>query len=269
MMVLVPRLLVGLLLVGFSILELFPVIHPDVRQRLGPDIYVPDTSDCPNLVLQNVEVRLDDDESLHVRLIYDSSKLTGDCNVNISLTSNSDAKTAVFVEIGNTPKTRGVPLAKDDVLFDSIMGIPALVRRNYKAALSPNDHEIRYVHYNALEHRSYSKSVLHLAATFGSKSAPPFDAVFEISMRYEVTEADMEFPARYETPMMQSALLRLHPNMQATLFLDDVEKAERRDTLILIFGALFGTGAALLAEALASAMNLLAGAKKRNSESAD
>jgi hypothetical protein len=269
MMVLLPRLMVGLLLVGVSILELFPVIHPNVRQRLAPDIYVPDTSDCPNLVLQNVEVRLDDDESLHVRLIYDSIKLTGDCNVNISLTLNSDAKTEVFVGIGNTPKTREVPPTKDYVLFDSIMEIPALVSRNYKASLSPNNHEIRYVYYNALEHRSYSKSVLHLAATFGSKSSPPFDAPFEIPMRYEVTKADMEFPGRYDTPMMQSALVRLHPNMQATLFLDDVEKAERRDTLILIFGALFGTGAALLAEALASAMNLLAGARKTNSESAD
>jgi hypothetical protein len=247
---------------GFSIFELFPIIHPNIKQRLGPDIYVPDTSDCPNLVLHNVEARLDDDESLRVRLIYDSTKLTGNCNVKISLALDSDTKTAVFVEIGDTPSTREVSPAKDDILFDSIMGVPALVERNYETTLSQLDHEIRYVYYNALEHRSYTKSVLHLTAAYGSKSAPPFDAPFEIPMRYEVTGSDMEFPVRYESPLMQRALLRLHPDMQATLFLDDVEKAEQRDTLILIFGALFGTGAALLAEALASAMNLLVGARE-------
>jgi hypothetical protein len=270
MMVLLPRLLIGSLLMGLSILALFPVIHPNIKQRFGPSIYVPDTSDCPNLVLQNVEARLDDEESLHVRLIYDSTRRIGNCNVNISLVLNNDTRTAVFVEIGNTSETREVSptsATHDDIPSFSVMGVPALVRRNYKAALLSSDHEIRYVYYNALQHRSYSKAVLHLAAAFGSKSAPPFDAVLEIPMRYEATRADMEFPLRYRTPEMQRALLRLHPDMQATLFLDDVEKADRRDTFILIFGALFGTGAALVAEALASGVNLLENAKRRKTNS--
>jgi hypothetical protein len=41
-----------------------------------------------------------------------------------------------------------------------------------------------------------------------------------------------------------------YPGTVLELHLDDLDLTERRDTLILIWGALFGTGTALLADAM-------------------
>jgi hypothetical protein len=72
--------------------------------------------------------------------------------------------------------------------------------------------------------------------------------------RHVAKEEDPDFQALGFTPRVGE------PN---TFYLEHLDRGEQRDSLILIWGAILGTGLALLAEALASAIGDFAGVHER------
>jgi hypothetical protein len=74
------------------------------------------------------------------------------------------------------------------------------------------------------------------------------------SYRHVAKDEDRSFQALGFTP---------HVGEPNTFYLEHLDRGERRDGLILIYGAILGTGLALLAEALASAIGDFAGIHER------
>jgi hypothetical protein len=175
---------------------------------------------------------------MYTRIFIKSSNARSPCKLTLSPIMDEDTRLDVLIYSGHVPG----------------FNIPALIQRTYETEITGTSNEIWYNFANPLSHRSYSRSLLSLFFVFDDKSKTRLSAILDFPMTFDMSSPSIPLTPSPISPAQQRVSLNLQSDQNIPLYFENLALAGKKDAMTLLYGTLFGIGAAMLAEVIASAI---------------